>query len=305
MRIIKNAFVYSVQLPAMDQLTVLLSDHQLQPPSASSPGSIGFVRNDFTDQWVTPISGGYSLAIQIDEKVLPSSAVAKKVAEKVADIEARQSRTVYKKERLQIKDDVIASMLPVAFIVSRVVHVFYIEEPRILILDTGSARVADTCLTLIRDALGTLKTIKLFIDDLSFTLTQKVYSFADGSAPVLGTFDLGGQIQLNGYDKRKFTFVAEDGDSLPLEEINQVIKDGCKVNTISLIGRGASFKLTNDCVFKSIRVEDAPDAEEYDDVSQRWVNEAGIETLIVYQQVLDLLALSGSLFPPEDKTAEG
>jgi len=306
MRIIKNAFVYSVPtLPAMDLMTVTASDYALQPLAAASQSSIGFVQNALTGCWVTPIAGGYSFVFQIDEKVLPPAAVSKRLAAAVADIEARQGRTVYRKERLEIKDDVLARMLPVAFVVSRQVVAFYNATTRILMLDTGSAKVADMCIDTLREALGGLKAIKLHIDHLCFTLTQRVLSFDDGTVPTFGTLDLGGQITLADPEGAKVTFVADNGAWLPLDEINQLIRDGMYIKSLALIGRGAEFKLNvDDCVFKSVRISDSADDQEIEDVGQLWAHEAGIEALIMQQQITDLLALTGSIFPPADEDTE-
>ena len=56
------------------------------------------------------------IATRKEERILPGSVVKDAVKEKVDEIEAEQMRKVYKKERDQIKDEIIQAFLPRAFI---------------------------------------------------------------------------------------------------------------------------------------------------------------------------------------------
>jgi hypothetical protein len=54
-----------------------------------------------------------------EERILPGSVVRDAVKEKVEEIEAEQMRKVYKKERDQIKDEIIQAFLPRALSAAR------------------------------------------------------------------------------------------------------------------------------------------------------------------------------------------
>jgi len=61
-------------------------------------------------------SGFYLVAARKEERILPGSVVRDALTEKVEEIETEQSRKVYKKERDQLKDDIVQAFLPRAFI---------------------------------------------------------------------------------------------------------------------------------------------------------------------------------------------
>ena len=301
MRIIRNAFVYSAPLPGAQELIQKLSAHQLQPLAAASSSTMGFVHAGGSTELVAQLAGCYAFAVQIDKKDLPSAAVNKKLAEKIEQIEQSQGRKVYRKERLTIKDDVIAAMLPVAFVTSRRVNLFYLAAHRILIVETSSENLAFECLALLREALGSLKALSLQIDGLTESLTNRLLSYARGGTLDLGQLSVGGYLQLTGPDGQKFTFQADSYDSFSAESIEQAIAVGCKVKTISLIGPACEFKLTSGCAFKAVRIEDSDTDQDIEDAAQLWMHNAYVESRILFDQITHLLALTGSLFPPEEE----
>ena len=63
------------------------------------------------------VSGDFLLiAARKEERILPGSVVRDALKDKVDEIEAEQMRKVYKKERDQLKDDIVQTFLPRAFI---------------------------------------------------------------------------------------------------------------------------------------------------------------------------------------------
>jgi recombination associated protein RdgC len=80
------------------------------------------------------------VAARKEERILPGSVVRDAVKEKVEEIEAEQMRKVYKKERDQIKDEIIQAFLPRAFIRR----------------SSTSPKRAEDLLSTLREVLGTL-----------------------------------------------------------------------------------------------------------------------------------------------------
>ncbi|MCQ8210852.1 recombination-associated protein RdgC, partial [Cutibacterium acnes subsp. acnes] len=58
----------------------------------------------------------FLISARKEERILPGSVVRDALKENVDEIEAQQMRKVYKKERDQIKDEIIQAFLPRAFI---------------------------------------------------------------------------------------------------------------------------------------------------------------------------------------------
>ena len=68
--------------------------------------------------------GRMLLKLKREEKLLPSTVVREQVDEKVAVIESEQGRKVYRKERLNLKDEIVQDCLPRAFTRSTYVHAY-------------------------------------------------------------------------------------------------------------------------------------------------------------------------------------
>ena len=103
------------------------------------------------------VSGEYLLiAARKEERILPSSVVNDAVKEKVEEIETEQMRKVYKKERDQIKDEIIQAFLPRAFI--RRSMIFAAIAPRLgmILVNSASAKRAEDLLSTLREVMGSL-----------------------------------------------------------------------------------------------------------------------------------------------------
>ncbi len=117
--------------------------------------------------WVSPIGGEHEalthavgdylmFCARKDEKLLPASVVNDALTEKVAEIEQKQARKINRKEKAQLKDDVIAALLPRAFSRTRRIHAYLALQDNLLIINTSSASVAEDLSTLLRDSIGSL-----------------------------------------------------------------------------------------------------------------------------------------------------
>ncbi len=117
--------------------------------------------------WVSPLGKeGETLAHVVgdyimfcarkDEKLLPASVVNDALAEKVEEIEQKQARKLARKEKLQLKDDVIATLLPRAFTRTRRTYAYLAPKDNLLIINTSSASVAEELTVSLRDSLDSL-----------------------------------------------------------------------------------------------------------------------------------------------------
>lgn len=102
-------------------------------------------------------SSGYLLiAARKVERILPGSVVREALKEKVDAIESEQLRKVYKKERDQLKDDLIQELLPRAFSRSRTTYAAIMPREGLILIDTTSAKQAEDLLSTLRECLGSL-----------------------------------------------------------------------------------------------------------------------------------------------------
>ncbi len=104
---------------------------------------------------LTHIVGDYiMLCAQKQERLLPASVVREATAEKVAEIEARQDRKVYRKEKREIQDNMYAALLPRAFTRSARTYAYISRADNLLVVDAVSAAKAEEFINLLRDTLG-------------------------------------------------------------------------------------------------------------------------------------------------------
>lgn len=96
------------------------------------------------------------IATRKEERILPGSAVRDAVTEKVEAIEADQMRKVYKKERDQIKDEVIQAFLPRAFVRRSSCFAAIDTKNGLIIVNSASARNAEDLLSTLREVIGSL-----------------------------------------------------------------------------------------------------------------------------------------------------
>jgi len=306
MRLIKNAHVYGVPLPKVptELMSQQLSEHLFQDPSPSQSSSIGFVPNPVTGDLVSQYQGGWSISVRIDEKILPPSVVGKEVDERVAKIEEEQGRTVFRKERLTIKDDVTATLLARAFVKSSIIHVFYQGASGLLLVAVASNSVAIQAIALMREAFGSMKAVPLDIDSLPTILTEGLRKYFTTGSVCLRPFQLGGYLRLDN-DLSHDRLVIDSGSAEPiaLDSLHEALQGGYRVASVALRGPGASFKLSPDLSLKKITFDDPEEQPEFDGLAQFWRHEAAVQVMLVCNQVQLLLELCGSLFPVQDEAA--
>ena len=92
-----------------------------------------------------------------EERLLPASVVREVLEEKVAEIEAAESRTVGRKEKQQLKDEITITLLPKAFTRSSRTFAYIDLSSQWVLVDTPSAKKAEDVLSLMRETLGSFK----------------------------------------------------------------------------------------------------------------------------------------------------
>ncbi len=118
--------------------------------------------------WTTPLgkygeklvhacNGNLMLCMRREDRLLPASVIREAVQEKVDDIEAQQARHVGRKEKNEIKEEVIVDLLPRAFTRSTLTYAYIDPQNNWVIVDTASANKAEEMLGLVRESLGSFK----------------------------------------------------------------------------------------------------------------------------------------------------
>jgi len=109
-------------------------------------------------QYVRSVHNGRYLLICASgvSKAMPSNAIKRAVKKKVDQIEAEQMRKVYKKERDQLKDEVIQAMVVHAPLTEKRTFAAIDTQDGLIYVDTSSAARAEDLLSTLRECLGSL-----------------------------------------------------------------------------------------------------------------------------------------------------
>lgn len=158
----KNIIAYTVtNLPPVHDLEAALREHIFKPRGASEYSRSGWAEpapDVFAEETLVVDSNGMLLiTLKEQEADLKGSVVREALDERVALIEAEQSRKVYRKEKLQLKDEVIIDMLPRAFNKSRTTSALINSAGGYIFIDASSHAKAENLLNQLRQALGSLK----------------------------------------------------------------------------------------------------------------------------------------------------
>lgn len=198
MNFFKNAIVYRLTDPMglMARLPTLeenLKQFQFTPCGSQDMARTGWV--PATEQHQTLVhqaNGQFLLTIQKQEKIIPGPVIKQELNARITKLETEQGRRLKKTEKDALKDEVLHSLLPRAFVKNHRTQLWIDIGNALITIDASSARKAEDALALLRKSLGSLPVIPLTIEKpVELTLTEWVRSglvpagFAMGDAAEL------------------------------------------------------------------------------------------------------------------------
>lgn len=154
----KNLRVYRAtsELPELEVIEEKLSNHPARMCSSLELSVSGFAKAGHSETLLHTVSGMTLVRLVKYERILPASVIKEEVGKKVASIEEKEQRKVYRKEKAQIKDDVISVLAPQSFQRSKSTYAAIDREAGFIYVDSFSAGAAEELLSLMREALGSL-----------------------------------------------------------------------------------------------------------------------------------------------------
>jgi len=142
---IKNATIYRLAKP------VAITHDNLEPMAFSpttptQQKSLGWVPLGDDHGWLVRVnSGAQVMRLRVETRTVPAATIAEKVAQVCKAIEQNTGRKPGKKEKRELKEEALITLLPHAFPKQK--DVLCILDGDWLILDTASAGLADDALT--------------------------------------------------------------------------------------------------------------------------------------------------------------
>ncbi len=261
--------------------------------------------------WVPPLgkhgetlvhsANGYHLiALRKEEKILPGPVVKEAVEERAEAIEVEQGRKVRKKEKEEIKEQVMLEMLPQAFSRNRRCFAYLAPQDGVLIVDAGSAKQAEDLASTLRKSLGSLPVRPPAVEQApAFTFTGWLNESIEHPA----TIELGSECELKD-PSEDGGVVRCKGLDLKADEIRNHLEAGMQVTKLALTwDDNVSFVLDEELGIRRLKfgetLQDQLDDVDADDAMAKFDAAFTIMTLELSRLIPGLLEALGG----EDRSA--
>ena len=285
MKLIKAAIVYKATIPTD---TAALHAHLAEKPFTEclqmQLRSVGFVPvTEDTQRLVSEFPGGLAFRVRIDEKVIPASAVKTEVEKRIKATGAKAG----KKMRSIIKEEVMRDLCARALVKTTAsVTCFYDIASGYLIIPTTSQKIADVCVTMLIEAVGSVKTETVHVSEVKHGLTTRLTNWLAGTDDAFGKFAPCDEVAL-ATEGRKITVKMSILDQAR-EGLNEALGRSFQVTSIGFWADGMAFRLTSDFHFKSISFVEHEIADGEDNP---WAAEAALQVKKVSGVIADLVEL--------------
>lgn len=295
--ITRNLFTYQADILA----TAAELDSRL--PHFTDPGqhersSFGFIPVvPDSESRVLQFTGGWALCYREDKKLLPSATVRKAVDEKAQAIAVATGRRPGKKERNEIKADVIYELLAQAFVNSKLTYVIYSTRTNRLFVNTSAQKTSDAVVSALVHALESVKTSTVHVSEPAMGLTQRLLNWLDDKddEECFGSFYPCDEIVLGNRGRKWSVKVERLREAEPT--MRNAIDKGAKVDSMRFQTEDeVAFRIDQSLRLKGVKHRAAPEDSINDDApdaSHVWHAQLTLEVAAldaIMDELLDLLS---------------
>ncbi len=221
-------------------------------------------------EFVHATNGYLMICSKRQDKLLPAAVVNEALEEKLVQIEEREARKLPAKQRRSLKDEVVFSLLPKAFVRSSLQYAYISPRDNLLVVNAASAKRAEELIDDLRSALGSLSVIPLASNSQPIDVMTR---WVNSAQPEPG-FELGEECELR--DNADISCVIRcKNQNLAAAEIVNHLKTGMHVSKLALNWQQRiEFVLDEKLIIKRLRfsdmVQEQADDIEADDVATRF-----------------------------------
>ena len=252
------------------------------------------------DQLVHSATGYPLIALRKEEKILPGPVVKEAVEERAEAIELEQGRKVRRKEKDELKEQVMLEMLPQAFSRNRRCFAYLAPKDGVLVVDAGSAKQAEDLASTLRKSLGSLPVRPPAVEQSpAFTFTGWLNESIDHPANIT----LGSECELKD-PSEDGGVVRCKGLDLKADEIRNHLEAGMQVTKLALTwDDNVSFVLDEELGIRRLKfgetLQEQLDDVDVDDALAKFDAAFTIMTLELSRLIPGLLEALGG----EDRSA--
>lgn len=257
----KNIFVFAFTRPFTTtdlELNEAMQQHTFTPCGSTELRHFGWSESLGKGSLLTTESNGNVLiCARSEDKILPAPVIKDAVDFRIEQLESEQARTATKKEREQIKEDVIFELLPRAF--SRIVdtHAYINTKENIIVVNTSSRGKAEDVLALLRKTLGALPVTSISPEKAPDELMTDWLTHDGTHANCIGNnFAIGMEAHFNSLGDHSASAVVKNQD-LSSDEVRAHLDADQYVTKLALdFNDEMSFILCDDLSIKRIKFFD-------------------------------------------------
>ncbi|EON90749.1 recombination associated protein [Marinobacter lipolyticus SM19] len=253
-----------------------------------------------SDMLVHSTNGYHLIALRKEEKILPGPVVKELVEERAEAIEIEQGRKVRRKEKDEIKEQVMLEMLPQAFSKNRRCFAYLAPKDGVLVVDAGSSKQAEDLASFLRKSLGSLPVRPPAVEQApAFTFTGWLNETVDLPA----TVTLGSECELKD-PSEDGGVVRCKGLDLQADEIRNHLDTGMQVTKLAVTWDDSlSFVLDEELGIRRLKfgdtLQEKLDDVDADDAAARFDAAFALMTLELARLIPGLLEALGG----EDRSA--
>lgn len=247
---------------SQDELEKALSDLKFTPCGTLDISKMGWTSalGHNSEAFCHASSGNILMRLKKEEKILPASVIKDLLEEKIANIEKAEGRQVKKKEKDQIKEDIIHSLLPQAFTKASFVNGYIDTANNLLVINTSSKGKADDFMSMLRKAIGTLPVEPIRKDG---TIEVLLTHWLRTSLPQ--EFELEMEAELK-HPEEGGAIVKLKQQDLTADEVTRHLETGKQVTKLALMWQERlTFVLADDISCKRVKFTDVV-KEQNDDI---------------------------------------
>ena len=160
----KNAYIYRITSTdnfEWDELETQLENSIFKPCSGIRPSSFGWMPplGEPNGPLTHEVAGSILLCAKREDKIVPTSALADLLAEKIDRLEQLEKRKIRAKEKHRLKDDALAELLPRALPRSRQILGYITPADDLLVIGTSFVQEAELFINCLRHCLGSFSVV--------------------------------------------------------------------------------------------------------------------------------------------------
>lgn len=209
-----------------DELSKLLAACAFQPCGQMDQESRGWVPPMPHGEYAHAVQGSIIMALKIEKKSVPGSHVKKLIEERSKEMEARQGYKVGRAQKREMKEAIIAELLPKAFPKDKVIHVLIKDD---FLMVNGTSKDADTVIEALKIALEEVPLVVIQTETSpSFAMTSWLTT---GEAPDGFTVDRECELRSNDEEKSTVKFARHNLDD---EKVIEHLREGKQVCRLAM-----------------------------------------------------------------------